>query len=200
MPVWWRCGLRCSMVTSAWHASAQFRSEADSNQYHFITKHQSNDVIGRAISLLLEWGNYIYKIWGLSTSEERFEETSTSRLSIIGRSHIICICRNSGNDNGTSEKLTHEVEVSHTSSSGSLTSHVVWREIWSDNVNVAEAIKAEGASFTALMIPKPPALTGRRTCKDWTSHRSIFKIFGRPIFESCIKFRQPRVTTVWQSG
>ena len=34
-------------------------------------------------------------------------------------------------------------------------------EFWSSGVDAAESKKAEGASVTAFLIPKPPALTGR---------------------------------------
>ena len=35
---------------------------------------------------------------------------------------------------------------------------------WSDSVDAAEVKKGEGASFTALLIPKPHAFTGRLAC------------------------------------
>ena len=37
-------------------------------------------------------------------------------------------------------------------------------EFWSDSIDATEAKKAEGASVTALLIPKHSALTGRLAC------------------------------------
>ena len=45
-------------------------------------------------------------------------------------------------------------------------------EFWSGSVDAAEAKKAEGASITALLILKPPAITGRLACDHWMSSKS----------------------------
>ena len=43
----------------------------------------------------------------------------------------------------------------------------------SDSVDVAEVKKAEGTSFTALLIHKPPAFTGRLACDHCMSSKSM---------------------------
>ena len=90
------------------------------------------------------------------------------------------MCQNSAGESGTPEKMVHEEEASRTSMSGTLVIRDGRIRFWSDSVDTAEAKKAEGASFTALLIPKPPALTGGLACDHWTSSKSMFKIFVRP--------------------
>ena len=50
-------------------------------------------------------------------------------------------------------------------------------EVWSGSVDAVEAKKAEGASVTAPLIPKPPALTNRLAWEHWMSSRSTFNFF-----------------------
>ena len=59
---------------------------------------------------------------------------------------------------------------------------------WSDSVDAVEAKKVEGASFTALLIPKPPAFTGRLASDQCTSSKSMFKIFVRPSLRTMSNF------------
>ena len=147
-------------------ASSQFQSEDNSNTYHVVAQPQSNwcywrshksvawmrrwrmwslslnriDVISGAISQSPEWGDDADKHRASSTSEETLQEMSASWLSTIGQSHTFCVRWNSGSGSGTHEKLVHELEVSHTSSSGLLMSRVGRMKFWSDSVDTAEPI------------------------------------------------------------
>ena len=40
---------------------------------------------------------------------------------------------------------------------------------WNEKVEAAEAKKAEGASFSALLTPKPPRCTGSNAWIHWSS-------------------------------
>ena len=60
-------------------------------------------------------------------------------------------------------------------------------EFWGGCVNAADSKKAEGASVTALLIPKPPALAGRLACDHWMSSRSTFNIFVSPSLRDSVE-------------
>ena len=53
-------------------------------------------------------------------------------------------------------------------------------EFWSSSVDAAEAKKAQGASITVLLIPKPPALIVWLACDHWMLSRSTFNIYMSP--------------------
>src|SRR6267154_1305325 len=44
---------------------------------------------------------------------------------------------------------------------------------------VAEAKKAEDASCTALLIPRPPSRTGKEACNHWTSSKATLRTADR---------------------
>ena len=47
-------------------------------------------------------------------------------------------------------------------------------KFWTDGVDAVVAKEAEGASFNALLILKPPAFTDRLACDHWMSSKSVF--------------------------
>ena len=75
------------------------------------------------------------------------------------------------------DRVVQQVMAWFVSPSGMLENVDRRMEFWSSSVDAAEAKKAEGASVTALLIPKPPALTGRLVCDHWMLSRSTFNIF-----------------------
>ena len=98
------------------------------------------------------------------------------------------MCQTSSGDSGTPEKMVHEEEASRTSMFEMLAVLDGRMRFWSDSVDAAEGKKVEGANFTALLISKLPAFTGRLACDNCTSSKSLFKIFVRPSLRTMSNF------------
>ena len=113
----------------------------------------------------------------LSKSVVRRVHISASWWSTTSRSHTFCICCDSAGGTVARDKVVQQVMAWFVSPSGMLDNVDGRMEFWSSSVDAAEAMKAEGAIVTALLVPKPPALTGRLAYDYWKSSRSTFNIF-----------------------
>ena len=141
-------------------------------------------VISHACSQSLECRDAAAKSLPLSLLSISLLWMSWNIVDVIGPSHAFWMCCNASTGGSTDNRDFHMMSEFVKAESVMFWNRVGKMASWSARVKAADANKAEGASFVALLIPNPPFLTGSVACCHWSTFKMLMRASLRDVSNS----------------